>query len=180
MTMGVPHTITARIAEHALDNFISGLKREIIKQKENIEITANMEVILQGDGTFEIIDRRAARQGIAERSYQEWTWDVVPKSWGDHKLYVRVVAVVKTFGYGEDKIDSHADDTNVHVSFSLGYFLKRLTETKAPDAVGWVLGGLIGGVGALGLQWLSRRFNRKPDKLITPASPQDPRFPPPG
>lgn len=139
----------------------------ILTQDANTEIKqrnipGRLKVILEGNpqefditlhGADEVQIQRLTE--LTSEQTVEWTWDVIPRQYGQKKLYLRAVAIENQQVVG----DFHKREKDVNVKLSYSYVAKRAIQDPR------VLGGLsISGIGAAlwaAFNWLRKR-RRKP------------------
>lgn len=135
MTVGIPETCTARIAN---DKYLSifrkainkGLNPQYIEEIKLQYVNSIMSVKLTGKN-FEIeLKGNAEDQVIEDRSFSSWQWDVTPTEAGMQKLDFIVSVILRVPGY-EELLPKHFEANTIEVSvkvnpsFSLKFFMRQ-------------------------------------------------------
>lgn len=135
MTVGIPETCTARIAN---DKYLSNFKNAIIKglntqsiEKIKLQYTTSiMMVKLKGKNFFIELKGNEQEQLIEDKSFSSWQWDITPKESGIQKLDFIVSVILRVPGYEELLVKGFEANTievivKVNPSFSLKFFIKK-------------------------------------------------------
>lgn len=158
MTVGIRERVTVRIAKAFTDEMLSVLRNN--PTKAGLEkVGTTMKVQLKGEGQdFEIASLNSEEQGISDKGFTEWAWNVLPNDSGDHRLYIVAVVVVKA-GDKEKVKDYPSYQKMINVRVNPVYSTKRFLR----DNWTYILSTIVGsGVIGLALGWW-RRVRKKQD-----------------
>lgn len=153
MQFGQPERVEVRISLDPAADLGSGLQGSGEPVEEQIPVSAFMTVRLTG-AAFEITPLSSAEQIIAQDTYTQWAWDVVPIKSGEQRLTLIVTARVKLPGFGEEARDLPIIEREITVKVTpvqaaLNFFNQNLA---------WIGPTMLAGLGtALGWAWRQRR-----------------------
>jgi hypothetical protein len=135
MTVGIPETCTARIAnDKYLSNFRKainkGLNPQYIEEIKLQYVNSIMSVKLTGKNFDIELKGNAEDQVIEDRSFSSWQWDVTPREAGMQKLDFIVSVILRIPGYEElppKCFEANTIEVSVKVnpSFSLKFFMRQ-------------------------------------------------------
>jgi parallel beta-helix repeat protein len=93
MWKGKEEQVVARISQNISEDISKGLEKFNNIEQENIKISYEMSVELDGGSNFDISPKGPVLKSIPLEGYQEWDWTVTPLSEGDHTL--KLIAYAK-------------------------------------------------------------------------------------
>jgi hypothetical protein len=156
-----PYTVILRVEKARLDSFEQGLDQSISRKKVNV--ATRTEAQLFGEDFSIILEEASARKVVGEDTYQEWRWQITPKSSGPHRagIVVSPIAQLKDVMGGRDEGetpygDPYRDFLDISVAKNWAAFFREQFPHWSNIAIGTGLGLLISLVG-----WLIRRIKER-------------------
>ncbi len=159
MRVGDLERVTVRIAKALTPEVVAGLRDS--RTTESLpSVGTTMKVQLKGEGdNFDITPLDSEEQGVSDTGFTEWSFNVLPKHFGTHKLYIVAVVVVRV-GNGE-KVKDYPNYTKpVEVQVNPIYSTVKFGRDNWPSISSAVIGsGIIGGLIAW---WRKKRKKDEP------------------
>ena len=153
MQFGQPERVEVRISLDPEANLESGLQGSGLPVEEQIPVSTFMSVRLTGPA-FEITSLSSEEQIIAQDTYTQWSWDVVPVRSGEQRLTLTVTARVKLPDFGEEARDLPIIEREITVKVTPVQAAVNFFNQNLP----WIGPALLAAVGgALGWAWRQRR-----------------------
>lgn len=154
MLQQTPNYVILRVEKGRLDSFEQGLDRAISRKHEGVDVATRTEAQLSGEDFGIILEEVNNRKIVAETMYQEWRWQVTPKSPGPHRLVIVVspIAQMKDVGGGDINAETafgtpFRDHVDINVSRNWSYFGREQLPQWTNIAIGvaiTLIAGLIG------------------------------------
>ena len=166
-----PRYVILRVEKDRLDNFEIGLDQAMLRKKYGVDVATRTEAQLSGEDFGIIAQEVSARKIVPEGVYQEWRWQVTPKSSGPHRLVLVVspIAQIKDVGIGstvegETPIGTpYRDQRDVDVSRNWAYLFREQTPALSNIVIGTILGVLITIIGSIIKQRTNRPSGKPPE-----------------
>ncbi|HEV1285618.1 MAG TPA: hypothetical protein VNU44_09915 [Bryobacteraceae bacterium] len=151
LTVGTHDSVVVRIAANDYENLLKGIdefSREIVQ--ERFKGRAELEVTLKGDSGLEIMSQHGDKQVVVRgQHYREWSWTILPKLSGTHRLSLLVQGV-----QGNIREDYDPQIKDYAVAMDWVYWLKLGAEQ---NGVGYVWAAVFG----TATFFLGRLFGKK-------------------
>jgi hypothetical protein len=177
-----PYTVVLRVEKGRLDSFELGLDQSISKKKYGVNVATRTEAQLKGEDFAIVLEDVSDRKVVGDSVYQEWVWQVTPKSFGPHRLVIVVSPVAQLKDVvggnleGETPYgDPFRDYQDVDVSMNWNSFFREQFPQWSNIAFGTFLGLLISSLGWV----IGRRKARRSMQADPPDSTPDSSPPPP-
>ncbi|MDD4651143.1 MAG: hypothetical protein PHQ34_02830, partial [Methanothrix sp.] len=162
MWTGKEEQVVARISQNLSLDVRKGLEKFNNTKQENIKVSYEMSVELDGGSSFDISPKGPVLKSIPSDGYQEWDWMVTPLSEGDHTL--KLIAYAKIILDGEMEkepmIRVFEEDIQVEVDwvkevkdalFGGSRWIVTLFATAlVTGLINWVSGGILNRVKSVG------------------------------
>lgn len=166
-----PSYVILRVEKGRLDSFEQGLDKAISRKREGVDVATRTEAQLSGEDFGVILEEANARKLVGDNAYQEWRWQVTPKSPGPHRLVIVVSPIVQVKDVIGGDINAESpfgtpfrDHKDVDVSRNWPYFFREQLPHWTNIAIGAVIGTAIAGI--IGL--IRKRMNRSSEPPPNP------------
>ena len=115
MSKGVPCPVKARICRNLFENITKGLEKFEKVETEQIKVSYEMNVKLDGGDDFKISPEIQEPKILPKLGFAEWTWEVTPLESGTHILELTALATIN-LPKGEKRIDETVFEKEIFVS----------------------------------------------------------------
>lgn len=168
LKIGVPDTVTVKIAANKYEDLLAGIDRltQDIKQ-ENFKGEPRIEVTLTGDSGLEIIKQHSDQQVVVRNErHREWNWLIIPKAPGKHVLSLLVEGIRDNIHY-----DLDPDAKEYDVAFNWWYWFWAGT---FQNGVSWIWTAFWAvAVGIWTHLWTKRAERRKTNQAVLESPTRD-------
>jgi hypothetical protein len=150
LKVAVPETVVVRIAAKAYGNITAGIVAtdRLIKQ-ETFKGEPRLEVTLTADSGLETIKQHSDIQVVKrDERYREWSWTVIPKMTGIHRLSLLVRGI-----HGDRRDDYDPEVMQYDVAFNLWYWLSGGIQE---NGVSWAWAFVLVVLASLVTHWIDR------------------------
>jgi hypothetical protein len=156
MTSQKPYSVVLRVEKGRLDDFERGLDQSISRKKYGVAIGTRTEAELSGEDFSIILQQANHRQIVGLSTYQEWVWQVTPKSSGPHRLLLTVSPIAQLKDVVGGGIDGETpvgtpfrDSKDIDVALNWANFFREQIPQWTNIAIGTLLGVLVTVITAL-------------------------------
>jgi len=117
MNLGQKARVQVRISKQFEKTIIETMKKEGTLTSDTLSVGEIMMVKLLGDD-FDITAFDEEEQGVTDEGYTQWEFDVIPRSSGDHELFIKagIVYYVPNLGSTKKYFPVYEKTITVHVS----------------------------------------------------------------
>ena len=159
-----PNYVILRVEKGRMDSFEQGLDKAISRKHEGVEVATRTEAQLSGEDFGIILEEANSRKIVGDSTYQEWRWQVTPKSPGPHRLVIVVspIAQMKDVVGGDINAETpfgtpFRDHADIDVSRNWSYFGREQLPQWTNIAIGVVITVIAGLIGLV-----RKRLKREP------------------
>jgi hypothetical protein len=167
--------VILRVEKGRLEHFEEGLDKAIAREREGVDVATRMEAHLDGEDFGIILEEINPKKLVGDTTYQQWQWQVTPKSPGPHRLVLTVspLAQVKDIIGGDITAETpfgtpFRDHKDIDVSRNWPYFFRE----QMPQWSNILIGAITGAALTLIVQAFRDRKKKRRLGIPPPQSPE--------